>query len=129
MTTGGHWWRYHWLAEETRCDKQVVKRMIDLLAILTTCPDLPLGSLGALVGRLKQLRVKHALAKVEFGVPAVSIMVSLEIASNMPSSGKFGGVVGPGQVAELDRVFALVSYHERVNKSGVVILFRGPKTT
>lgn len=121
ITTGGHRWRYHWLAEETGCDKQVVKRMVELLAILGACPDLPLGS-------LKQFRVDNTLAKAKFGVLAVSIMVSLEIASNVPGSGKFGGVIGPGQVAELDGMFALVSCHERVNKTGVVVLPRRPKT-
>lgn len=102
--------------------------MVELLAILRACPDLPLGSLDTLVRGLKQFRVNDALAKVEFGVPAVSIMVCLKIAPNVPSSGKFGGVIGPCQVAELDGMFALVSYHERVDQTGVVVLARRPKT-
>lgn len=73
--------------------------------------------------------MNNAFAKVEFSVPTVTVMVSLEIASNMPGSGKFGGIIGPGQVAELDGMFALVSYHEWMNKAGVIIFRRGPKTT
>lgn len=128
MTIGGHWGRYHRLAEKARCDKQVIKRVVELLAPLTACADLPLGPLGALAGGLKLFSMNDALAKMEFGVLAISFMVSLEITSNLPSSGKFGGVIGPGEVAELDSMFTLVDCHERMNKTSVVILPRGPKT-
>ena len=68
-------------------------------------------------------------SEAEGGIRTICLIIPGKVPANMPSAGQLRVIVGPGEVAELDRVFALVCDHAGVDKTCAILLVRRPEAT
>ena len=90
-------------------------------------PPARLHAIGG--GSSQRLCLDDTGSEVEGGIRAICLVIPGKVPANLPSAGQLRVVVGPGEVAEPDRVFALVCDHAGVDETCAVLLVRGPETT
>ena len=67
--------------------------------------------------------------ETEGGVRTICLVIPGEVSANLPGAGQLRVLVRPDEVAELDRVFALVCDHAGVDETCAILLVRRPEAT
>jgi hypothetical protein len=121
---GGHCW----FAKETRSNEEIVKGFLFHLAIVGAGLHPPSGACASVGRSLHKFGPLHAPSELQLGFLAITALVTLEVASNLPRSWQLGSILFPGKVAELDSVLALVRDHERMDEAGTIVASQRPET-